>query len=92
MKTPNPNTIVIKISIFILLLTTFFLEIEISNVDKNSFLTMMAGSLISLIIRFFIKPFLVKKLFEKDLPSPPPDAEEAKKIEAKNRKDESSLE
>lgn len=90
MKTPNPNTIVIKISIFVLLLTTFFLEIEISNVDKNSFLIMIAGSLISLIIRFFIKPFLVKKLFEKDLP--PPDSEEAKKIEAKNRKDESSLE
>jgi len=76
MKKPSTENIAIKFSIFILLLSTFFLEIEISNIDKNSFLTMVLGSLFSLMIRFFIKPLLIKKLFEKDKPTPDPELDQ----------------
>lgn len=60
------NAIAIKLSIFILLMTTVFLELEISTVDKASFITIASSTLLSLAMKFFVKPLLIKKLFEKD--------------------------
>lgn len=73
--------IIIKLIFFFLLVFSIFLDFSSKQIDSDSIIIMLSSGVFSVLIKFIIKPFLMKKILEKNDKETDTDANKKNKIE-----------